>query len=75
MSRITIAIDDMHDVQSLTVTGANEHLKSFDIVAICPGTQQVLTHLCKESDVDIICIDFTHRLPFPLNKKLVTFYI
>jgi RNase P/RNase MRP subunit p30 len=72
LSRITIAIDDMHDVQSLTVTSSNEYLKSFDIIAICPGTQQILTHLCKESDVDIICLDFTHRLTFSLNKKLVT---
>lgn len=71
-SRITLAIDDMSDAQSITTSSTNAALKAYDIVAICPGTQQVFTHFCKEADVDIISIDFTHKnTALTFNKKLL----
>ena len=71
-SRITLAIDDISDAQSITTSASNASLRSFDIVAVCPGTQQILSHLCKEADVDIISFDFTHRnTALSFNKKLV----
>jgi RNase P/RNase MRP subunit p30 len=69
ISRISVTIDDMIDAQSLTV--GNAILNSFDIVSVRPGNIKVFAHLCKTADIDIITLDFTHRLPFPLNKKLL----
>ena len=71
LNRITLTIDDVSEAQSLTISSSNEKLKHFDIVAITPGTLPVFNFLCKDSDVDIIAMDFSHRNPFPLNKKTV----
>jgi ribonuclease P/MRP protein subunit RPP1 len=57
------------DAQSLTI--GNETLKNFDIIAVCPGNIKVFAYLCKTAEIDIISLDFTHRLPFGLNKKLI----
>jgi RNase P/RNase MRP subunit p30 len=69
LQRITLTIDDIIDAQSLT--SGNELLKSFDIVAVRPENIKIFSYLCKTADIDIICLDFTHRLPFNLNKKLL----
>mmetsp|Transcript_15891 Transcript_15891/g.23934 ORF Transcript_15891/g.23934 Transcript_15891/m.23934 type:complete len:369 (+) Transcript_15891:58-1164(+) len=68
-SRVTVFVDELADAQSLL--SANENMSAFDIVAACPATSKVLSFLCKQADIDIICLDFTHRLPFSLNKKLI----
>ncbi len=69
LQRITLTIDDIIDAQSLT--SGNEVLKSYDIVAVRPENIKVFNYLCKTADIDIICLDFTHRLPFNLNKKVL----
>lgn len=69
LNRITITVDDMMDAQMLTL--GNTTLNSFDIIAVRPGNIKVMTHLCKTADIDIITLDFTHRLPFSINKKLL----
>lgn len=68
-SRVTITVDDVVDCQA--ITAANETLRGYDIVAVCPGNAAVFAYLCKTAQVDIICIDFTRHLAFPLIKKLV----
>lgn len=69
LNRITITVDEIYDAQS--ITSGNEALKPFDIVAVCPGNAKIFSYLCKTADVDIISIDFSHKVPFTLNKKLV----
>ena len=69
LSRITVTVDDVIDAQLLTV--GNAILNSFDIVAARPGNMKVMAYLCKTADIDIITLDFTHRLPFATNKKLL----
>ena len=69
LQRITLTIGDIIDAQSLT--SGNEVLKSFDIVAVRPENIKVFNYLCKTADIDVICLDFTHRLPFNLNKKVL----
>lgn len=69
MSRISITIDDMADAQSLT-TG-NEFLRNFDIVSVCPGNPKIFSYLCKTADIDIITLDFTRKISFSINKKLI----
>ena len=68
-SRITIIIDDVFDAQVLTA--GNEILRSYDIVAACPGNAAVFAYLCKTAQVDIISIDFSRRVTFSLIKKQV----
>jgi ribonuclease P/MRP protein subunit RPP1 len=68
-NRLTIAIDDVIDVQYLTA--GNETLKQFDIIAVCPGNMKVFAYLCKTAEIDIISLDFTHKIPFSFNKKLL----
>ena len=69
ISRLTVTVDDVTDAQSLHVS--NPVLGMFDIVAARPGSVKVFAHLCKQADIDIIMLDFTHRIPFSLNKKLL----
>jgi RNase P/RNase MRP subunit p30 len=71
-NRITLIVDDVIDAQNITAN--NEHLKGFDIVAVIPGNAKVLAYLCKTADVDLICFDFTRRIPFQINKKMVRFH-
>lgn len=68
-SRITISVDDVAEAQVLS--SSQDMLTKFDIIAACPSNSKVLNYLCKQGDVDIISLDFTHRLQFPLNKKTV----
>jgi RNase P/RNase MRP subunit p30 len=69
-NRITMVVDDIADAQGITAN--NDHLRSFDIVAAQPGNAKVFAHICKSADVDIICFDFTRRIPFQINKKIVS---
>ena len=69
INRLTVTVDDVVDAQSLHIS--NPVLGLFDLVAARPGNAKVFAHLCKQSDIDVITLDFTHRLPFALNKKLL----
>ena len=69
LSRLTVSVEDVTEAQQLTAS--NDTLQQFDIIAATPGNIKVFAHLCKQSDIDIICLDFTHRQSFPINKKLV----
>ena len=68
-TRVTLIIDDIAEAHAIA---GYDWIKQFDIVAVCPGNLQVFAHLCKCSDIDIITFDFTHRIPFAINKKLVS---
>ena len=68
-SRLTVILDEVVDAQAITV--GNEFIKNYDIIAASPGNAKVFSYLCKTAEIDIISIDFTHRVMFPMNKKLV----
>jgi hypothetical protein len=68
-NRVTVTVDDVIDANTLTST--NEALRAFDIVAATPGDAKVFAYLCKVADIDVISLDFTRRIPFPFNKKMV----
>ena len=68
-SRLSVTIDDVMDAQSLTM--GNEILNRFDIISGNPGNGKVFDFLCKTAEIDIISIDFTHKLQFSINKKSV----
>lgn len=69
LNRLTVTLDEVVDAQALTA--GNEMLKAFDIIAASPGNAAVFAHLCKSAQVDIITLDFSRRLPFPIIKKQV----
>ena len=69
LSRITVVVDEVVDAQSLSL--GNELIRKFDVVAATPGNGKVFAHLCRTGEVDIISLDFSHKLPFSLNKKLI----
>ena len=68
-SRITVSIDDAIDAQSLTA--GNTILKEFDIVAARTSNGKVFTHLCRQAEIDIISLDFSHPVNFPFDKKVI----
>ena len=68
-SRVTLIVDDATDAQTLT-TG-NAALMRFDVVAASPRSLSAFLHLCKQADVDIISLDFSHRMPFHIDQKHV----
>ena len=70
LNRLTVTLDEVVEAQGLTV--GNEMLKSFDIIAASPGNAAVFAHLCKTAQVDIITLDFSRRLSFPIIKKQVS---
>lgn len=69
MSRLTIYVDEVVDAQTLTLS--NESLRKFDLIAACPGNGKVFSFLCSTAEVDIITLEFSHNLSFPLHKKLL----
>ena len=69
-SRLTVTMDDMMEAQKLTCS--NPLLQRFDIVAVTPGNFKILQYCCRTAEIDLICLDFTHRIPFSLDKKLVS---
>jgi hypothetical protein len=69
-SRVTVTVDDATDAQALT-TG-NPALLRFDLVAASPRSLSGFLHLCKQAEIDIISLDFSHRLNFHIDQKHVS---
>ena len=67
ISCLTVALDEVIDAQTLTL--GNEVLRKFDIIAATPGNAKVFAFLCNTAEIDLIALDFTHKLSFSLNKK------
>ena len=72
LNRLSLTVDAISEAQ--TITSGNEYCKKFDILSVCPGNAKVFAYLCKTAEIDIISIDFSHKISFPLKKKLVSIY-
>ena len=74
-TRLTYTVDEVSEAQC--ITSGNPTLQLFDLVAATPGNQKIFNYLCKTADVDIISLDFTHKIPFSIDKKVVSivFYL
>nr|POE84117.1 ribonuclease p protein subunit drpp30 [Quercus suber] len=59
------------DQTSLALNSGNPVLKTYDLVAVKPLDQTVFDDACDKSEVDIIAIDFSERLPFRLKQAKV----
>lgn len=66
LTRLTLTISDTsqnHRIQSLVST--------YDLLALRPTTDKALQLCCSSLDCDLISLDLTSRLPFPIKFKTV----
>ncbi|XP_010321713.1 uncharacterized protein [Solanum lycopersicum] len=68
-TRLTVLVDSSSQASALN--SGNPILKSYDIVAVRPLNQQAFEQACQVSEVDIIAIDFSDKLPFRLKQSMV----
>ncbi|KAL3365301.1 hypothetical protein AABB24_010445, partial [Solanum stoloniferum] len=68
-TRLTVVVDSSSQASALNF--GNPILKSYDIVAVRPLNQQAFEQACQVSEVDIIAIDFSDKLPFRLKQSMV----
>ncbi|XP_008783772.2 protein GAMETOPHYTE DEFECTIVE 1 [Phoenix dactylifera] len=68
-SRLTVSISAKSAAAALHP--GNPVLRTYDIAAVRPLNQVAFDEACKFSEVDIISIDFSQRLPFRLKLPMV----
>uniref|UniRef100_A0A7N0RAH6 Uncharacterized protein n=1 Tax=Kalanchoe fedtschenkoi TaxID=63787 RepID=A0A7N0RAH6_KALFE len=68
-TRLTVCLDSA--AQAMVLNSSNAVLKSYNIVAAKPLNQNAFDQACQFSEVDIISIDFTDRLPFRLKQPII----
>ncbi|MCL7048090.1 hypothetical protein MKW94_005252 [Papaver nudicaule] len=68
-TRLTVIVENI--VQAGVLNSGNPVLKTYDLVAVKPLNQSVFDHVCKVSEVDLVAIDFSERLPFRLKLPMV----
>ena len=69
LSRLTLELSSFTQIGELRDT--NELLKAFDIVAVVPGSEQILEAACKSGCVDVISLPAGSKLPFFIRKPHV----
>ncbi|XP_065868887.1 uncharacterized protein [Euphorbia lathyris] len=68
-TRLTVCVDNPAKSQALN--SGNSILKTYDLVAVRPLNQVAFDHACEKSEVDIIAVDFSEKLPFRLKQPMV----
>ncbi|KAL6956299.1 ribonuclease P [Sarracenia purpurea var. burkii] len=68
-TRLTVAVDSSSQASALN--SGNPILKTYDIVAVRPLNQNAFEQACQASEVDLISIDFSEKLPFRLKLPMV----
>ncbi|XP_052179450.1 protein GAMETOPHYTE DEFECTIVE 1 [Diospyros lotus] len=68
-TRLTVAVDS--PAQASALNSGNPILKTYDIVAVRPLNQNAFEQACQASEVDLIAIDFSEKLPFRLKQPMV----
>ncbi|TVU00003.1 hypothetical protein EJB05_54580, partial [Eragrostis curvula] len=73
-TRITLSLDSPAAAASALAPSAARLLRTYDIVAARPLTQAAFDHLCQvpySQQLDLISIDFSHKLPFRLKLPML----
>ncbi|XP_057507483.1 protein GAMETOPHYTE DEFECTIVE 1-like [Actinidia eriantha] len=68
-TRLTVAVDSSSQASALN--SGNPILKTYDVVAVQPLNQNAFERACQDSEVDLIAIDFSDKLPFRLKQPMV----
>jgi ribonuclease P/MRP protein subunit RPP1 len=53
--------------QNYGINAGNEVIRSYDLLAVQPETEKMFHSACTNLDIDIISLDMTVRLPFPVR--------
>ncbi|MCO5596446.1 hypothetical protein L7F22_050509 [Adiantum nelumboides] len=67
--RLTVTVDTA--IQASALNAGNHVLRSYDLVAIHPTIQKVFDQACTHLEVDLITLDFLHRLPIRLKPSSI----
>ncbi|XP_047327996.1 protein GAMETOPHYTE DEFECTIVE 1-like [Impatiens glandulifera] len=68
-TRLTVIVESSS--QALSLNSGNPILKSYDIVAVRPMNQSAFEQACQTSEVDMISIHFSDKMPFRLKHPMV----
>lgn len=68
---MTLILRDGDQNTGMNNATSNDVLSSYDILAVQPESERALHAACTSIDIDIICIDFSIRMPFPLKAGLL----
>lgn len=68
-SRLTIVMDNPQ--HNLGINTSNEIIRSYDFVAIQPENERMFQVACTNLDVDMISLDMSQRLSFPLRPGYI----
>ncbi|CAM6093465.1 unnamed protein product [Calypogeia fissa] len=68
-SRITVVVES--PAQANALNSGNPVLKTYDIIAVRPTNQKAFNQACTNSEVDIISLDLSQKLPFRLKMPIV----
>ncbi|GAB2286020.1 hypothetical protein Dimus_020443 [Dionaea muscipula] len=68
-TRLTVSVDSSSQASALN--SGNSILKTYDLVAVQPLNQNAFEQACQFSEVDLIAIDFSDKLPFRLKLPMV----
>ncbi|KAL8129869.1 hypothetical protein V2J09_019024 [Rumex salicifolius] len=68
-TRITVSVDNPS--QSSSLNSGNPILKTYDLVAVRPMNQVAFDQACQFSEVDLIAIDLSDKMPFRLKLPMV----
>lgn len=69
-TRLTLVMDNPQ--HNLGINASNEIIRSYDLIAIQPENEKMFQVACTSLDCDIISLDMTGRLPFPIRPGFVT---
>ncbi len=68
-SRLTIIMDNPQN--NLGINPSNEIIRSYDLIAIQPENEKMFQVACTSLDIDIITLDMSSRLAFPIRPGYV----
>ncbi|WOL09247.1 hypothetical protein Cni_G18000 [Canna indica] len=67
-TRLTISV---HGAAAVVSLNGSALLRTYDLVALRPLNQEAFDKACESSEVDIIAMDFSQKLPFRLKLPLI----
>ncbi|CAO2824877.1 unnamed protein product [Amaranthus hypochondriacus] len=68
-TRLTMSVET--SAQASALNSGNPILKTYDLVAVKPLNQNLFDIACQSSQVDLISIDFSEKLPFRMKLPMV----
>jgi len=76
-SRLTLVLDDPSQIHALNPSAAfsDPVLRSYDMLAIRPTTEDILQRCCKDCEFEIVSLDLSQKQMFMLKPQLLSLAI